>query len=551
MIIIFIKSEVFTLSQTLQDKPVPAFLDDLWFKLRSVDMLRDGKMEQQLIESHALIVVKSGAGLLTADIRESRLRQEAVFIALPGQTMGVSPEAAAELELYIIKFDVYRDDEPIEAFPLNGEIPIYAETHTSGLCEAMYGYSRSEHALERFRGQSAFQELLYWLMKHIRPLPDADSRSALDRTKAYIDTCYNESLTIEQLARMAGISPKYYVDLFKKTYGISAIDYVTEVRVERAKQFMFRSDARLRDVAHQVGYHDEFYFSRKFKKEVGVSPTVYMKNRKRKIAAYTSPVLGHLLALKMIPYAAPLHPKWTAYYYKAYRSDIPLHLSAYRFNRDWESNIEALAQAQPDMVICGDILHPDEKKRLEEQFPVFYIQGENNDWREQLRLTAQIVGVPLEADSWLRYYDRNTKFARERIEREWRNDTVLVLSIYKQSYYVCPTRGMRDVLYEDLKLNRPKGYNPSVYNQAVALEQFAEFDADRILLNVCQESESLNHWRWLQASPAWRDLKAVRRNHVYVISSDPWREYSAHACERMVDDLLKLLDGERQAVYAY
>jgi YesN/AraC family two-component response regulator len=42
--------------------------------------------------------------------------------------------------------------------------------------------------------------------------------------------------------------------LFKKTYGKTAIDYLTEVRVIMAKQFMLQSDVRLKDIAYQVGY---------------------------------------------------------------------------------------------------------------------------------------------------------------------------------------------------------------------------------------------------------------------------------------------------------
>ncbi|MDT2273883.1 ABC transporter substrate-binding protein [Paenibacillus larvae] len=101
-----------------------------------------------------------------------------------------------------------------------------------------------------------------------------------------------------------------------------------------------------------------------------------MKNRRRKIAAYSAPILGQLLALNIIPFAAPLHPKWSAYYYKMYRTDIPVHLSAYRFNQDWESNIEALMSASPDLIICSrDNLHPDEKEKLEQIAPVFLFPG--------------------------------------------------------------------------------------------------------------------------------------------------------------------------------
>ncbi|HEY2491360.1 MAG TPA: AraC family transcriptional regulator [Paenibacillus sp.] len=529
----------------LHDEHVDVSLDHLLFKVRSIEHLRGGQMEQQLIDSHVLIIVKNGVGRLTMDLHDYLLKKDIVHIALPGQTIGVSSKEVDGLDLYVIKFEVFRDAVPMDSCPLKGEILIYPQTQPIILCDLMYTHCRSDLALERFRGQFVFQELLYWIMTNIRLSPETDSRTALDRTKAYIESHYNENLTIEQLARMAKVSPKYYVDLFKKTYGKSAIDYVTEVRVNCAKQFMVQSDARLRDIAHQVGYNDEFYFSRKFKQEVGVSPTAYMKNRRRKIVAYSTPILGQLLALKMIPYAAPLHPKWSAYYYKMYRKDIPLHLSGYRFNKDWEANIEALSQSGPDMIISLDNLDSHEKEKLEEIAPVSFIPLMDKNWREQLQLTAQLLEVSQEAESWLHNYDQKVKFARGRLSQILSDDTVLVMSVHKECYYLCPARGMRDVLYDDLQLNPPSGFDPAKYNQIMTADQLTQFDADRILLNICQEPESLRYWELFQSSSLWQDLKAVRRNHVHFISSDPWREYSAYACERIVDDLLKLLDGDR------
>lgn len=529
----------------LHDNHVDVPLDDLLFKIRSIELLRDGRLEQQLINSHVLIIVKTGEGRLTIDLDDYLLKQDTVHIAMSGQTIGVSIEEANRLELYIIKFDVFRDALQVGTFPLKGGISIYPQTEMVILCDRVYTHLRSEHSLERFRAQFVFQELLYCVMNNIRLEPELDSRTALERTKAYIANHYNENLTIEQLARMAEVSPKYYVDLFKKTYGKSAIDYVTEMRVNYAKQLMMQSDTRLRDIAHQVGYNDEFYFSRKFKQEVGVSPTVYMMNRRRRIVAYSTPILGQLVALNIIPYAAPLHPKWSAYYYKMYRTDIPLHLSGYRFNEDWESNIEAITHAEPDMIISLDYLQPHEKDKLESIAPVSYIPWTEKNWREQLQLTAQFVGATQEADTWLGNYQQKVKSTREYLSMILKNETTLVMSIHKQRLYVCPTRGMREVLYDDLQLNAPSGFDPTNYNQLISVDQLVEFDADRILLNVCQEPESLDYWQSLQTSSLWQDLKAVRRNHLYFISSDPWREYSAHACERIVDNLLKLLDGDR------
>ncbi|MFH5186520.1 helix-turn-helix domain-containing protein [Paenibacillus sp. TAB 01] len=522
----------------------PGCLDHLWFKLRSVEWLYNSNMEQQMTNSHVLFLVKQGTGCLTIDLQEYRLRKEAVHIALPGQTMGVLTESGAELELYVVSFDLFRDGAGEIKPPHQGEIPVYPESQMVFLCDLMYGCWRHESGLERFRGQSAFHELMYELIKNIRLEPEMNSRSGLETSRTFIENYYYDNLTIEQLARIAQISPKYYVDLFKKTYGKSAIDYLTEVRVNRAKQLMVHSGARLRDIAHQVGYNDEFYFSRKFKKEVGMSPTAYMKNRKRRIAAYSPHVLGQLLALKMIPYAAPLHPKWTAYYYKLYKADIILHLSAYRANQDWEANIHALAQASPDIVISrDDSLHPLERERLEQIAPVIVLPWNDQTWRDHLLLMAQQLDAVQEAHDWLAGYDRKVSQAKEQLHRLLGGETVLAVSIHKQQCRISPVRGMRDVLYADLELPPPQGLNPDQYNMAVPVERLAELDADRILLNVCQEEETLRYWQSLETSPQWLDLRAVRSNRVYPITSDPWREYSAHASGRMIDDLLRLLCG--------
>lgn len=518
------------------------FLDGLWLKFKGIKRLQTVAMEPQLIGSHTLIVAGSGTGCLMIDLLACRLSPGRIYIASPGQTVGMSAAEGDSVELWIINLGVFSVNGG-QAFPLKGEICVHSKAQTAVHCELLASYWASELAVERFRAQGVFLQLMYEILNHFHQLPDSDSRSALEHTKLYIEQHYNESLSIEQLARMANLSPKYYVDLFKKSYGKSAIDYVTELRIENAKQLMLHSDARLRDIAHRIGYKDEFYFSRKFKQEVGMSPTGYIKNRRRKIVAYSSPILGQLLSLKVLPYAAPLHPKWTGYYHKMYGKDIPLHLSAYRFDLDWESNIEALARAEPDLIISRDDLQPEERRKLEQVAPVHFIPLKEKNWREQLTLTAEVIGVPQEAASWLRNYELHIKVARERLKRLVGEERILAISIFKQHCFLCPARGVRELIYEDLQLAPAAQINTATARRILDGEQLAFIDADRILVNVCQEPESLAYWQSLQNAPFWKDLKAARRNQVYFISSDPWREYSAYAFNRMLQDLVNIFAG--------
>jgi len=527
-------------------------LDGLSFRLRDVEIVNgDGhwREEQQFTVSHVLFVVTSGEGNLILGSNEFRLRQDTAFVCPPGETFRTETEQRDGLKMFLFRFDVFRETERNEEqmqdgskerlFPLQKEIPVYPAGKLACLCDTIYRHWYSQHGLERFRGQVAFQELLYYVLNSVRLQPE-DSRPALKAAKDYMERHFNENLTIEELARIANISPKYFVDLFKRTYGISAINYLTELRINRAKQLMAQSRAKLRDIAHQVGYNDEFYFSRKFKKVVGVPPKVYMNRRRRKIAAYKRSITGQLVALKIVPYAAPLHPKWTAYYYNKYRTDIPVHLSAYRKNQHWESNIKKLLRDRPDVVISTDVLDSEEKEMLEQVSPVFYVPTKEQNWKEQLLLVAEFLGESGEAEHWLKSYDRKTKFARDRLKRSVQDDTFLFVKVSKQNLSVYCNRSMSEVFYDELQLVPACRFDRSVYDQQVTIEQLADFDADRLLLIVRQESETLAYWKALQYSMPWQELKAVQNNRVYLISSDPWFEYSACAHSRIIDEVLHL-----------
>ncbi len=532
-------------------------LESLAFRLREAEMAiggADWRIEQQLTHSYVLLVVMHGRVSLTVDSDSCRLRQDAVCVCSPGQTFGAEAEGPDEVKICLLRFDAFREtglaQMPMRRMTgelpclLQGRISVYSAGRFALLCDAIHSRWQGKDELERFRGQLAFQELLYCILKN-RCSPQEDSQTSLEGVKSYMERNYNMNLTIEQLARIADISPKYFVDLFKKRYGTSAIDYLTALRIDRAKRLMAQSDVKLREIARQVGYSDEFYFSRKFKKEVGIAPTVYMKSRRRKIAAYRPSNIGQLLALGMIPYAAPLHPKWTAYYYKTYRADIAVHLSAYRQNQHWESNIEMLRQASPDAVISMDGLDGGEKRKLDQVADVFYVPGTETGWREQLRLAAEFLGESGEAELWIQNYDRKIESARERLKREVKDETFLVVRVSGQEIYAHSNRSMDEVFYHDLQLAPAYGAGRFVYNRRITIGELADFDADHLLVLVCQEAETLKYWDTLRLSMPWQELKAVRNGRMRLIPSDPWLEYSAFAHDRIVDDSLRLLTGNR------
>lgn len=97
-------------------------------------------------------------------------------------------------------------------------------------------------------------------------------------SQKHIETYYyKEDLSLQELADHIQISPTYLSRLLKNEIGVSFIEYLIQVRVEKAIQIMSDPMVKLYEVAQRVGYNNQHYFSTAFKKVVGLSPAEYRK----------------------------------------------------------------------------------------------------------------------------------------------------------------------------------------------------------------------------------------------------------------------------------
>lgn len=97
-------------------------------------------------------------------------------------------------------------------------------------------------------------------------------------SQKHIETYYyKEDLSLQDLADTIQISPTYLSRLLKNEIGVSFIEYLIQVRVEKAIQIMSDPTVKLYEVAQRVGYSNQHYFSTAFKKVVGLSPAEYRK----------------------------------------------------------------------------------------------------------------------------------------------------------------------------------------------------------------------------------------------------------------------------------
>ncbi|WP_289285980.1 response regulator transcription factor [Parablautia intestinalis] len=103
--------------------------------------------------------------------------------------------------------------------------------------------------------------------------------SLVFRAISYTDNnCYSPDFMVQQVASHVGLSKNYFLTLFRQETGQRFWDYVTGLRMERAKQLLRETDKTVYEVSIMVGYESEYHFSRKFKKIIGIKASEYRRN---------------------------------------------------------------------------------------------------------------------------------------------------------------------------------------------------------------------------------------------------------------------------------
>ena len=154
--------------------------------------------------------------------------------------------------------------------------------HTGG---REYRFMERHGYLEQINETNEMKELKQWFQERIRNALESVHSSKEDQTigmvkraEQYIQQHYTEELTLNRVSEIVHVSPPYISKLFKEKLGMTFLEYLTRIRMEKAKQMLRETQESIRRIGCEVGYQDPNYFSRAFKKYVGVTPREYRDN---------------------------------------------------------------------------------------------------------------------------------------------------------------------------------------------------------------------------------------------------------------------------------
>jgi len=106
---------------------------------------------------------------------------------------------------------------------------------------------------------------------------NAQQKGMMNQIITFIHQHYKDDISLDHCAEMVGVNAYTLSKWFKQASGVNFIDYLTDIRIKKAKELLRSTDKLINDIAQEVGYQQR-YFNRIFKKHVGVTPSEYRGN---------------------------------------------------------------------------------------------------------------------------------------------------------------------------------------------------------------------------------------------------------------------------------
>jgi len=132
------------------------------------------------------------------------------------------------------------------------------------------------------------KELCIWVVKVLDRFTESvyENRNIknvniIRKAREFIRTNYKKKMKLEDISKAVYLSPYYLSHIFKKETGYTLFQYLTNVRIEEAKQLLENKHWNTTRIAFEVGYSDQSYFCKVFRKSEGIPPSDYRKRMKR------------------------------------------------------------------------------------------------------------------------------------------------------------------------------------------------------------------------------------------------------------------------------
>ncbi|HEX2950638.1 MAG TPA: AraC family transcriptional regulator [Armatimonadota bacterium] len=191
-------------------------------------------------------------------------------------------EPVTQSNAYLINFELF--DDAGEPFALDGFVHVIRPSNSAHYFERFQEIMIlfSQAAAPTARIKACLYQLLTDISFELRKMTIARERFAdIIKGIVYLEQHYTSAISVPELAEMCHVSETYFRRLFKQYAGMPPLDYAIDLRMKKAKLMLESGASSVAEVAYALGFDDLSYFSRLYKRRLGIPPrtSLYMARR--------------------------------------------------------------------------------------------------------------------------------------------------------------------------------------------------------------------------------------------------------------------------------
>ncbi|HWR12615.1 MAG TPA: helix-turn-helix domain-containing protein [Rectinemataceae bacterium] len=242
------------------------------------------------LETSSIIHVETLDGL---DRRESRYPVKEKESLLSLIEAGEAEKAGKACAEFMVKFAPFVAERPevlkVRLYEFVGSLidaAILGGGDENRLNELVAGYFGDiDHAKDPEMVGKWMEKVAREVAEAVAHVHENRSKSLVKRAMKYVEENSELPLSYRDVAKEVFVSPSYFLFLFKRERGLTFVDFLTAVRVEKAKLLLATTEKNVTEIAFEVGFNNPNYFSSTFRKLVGMSPKEYRGGETSEIAA--------------------------------------------------------------------------------------------------------------------------------------------------------------------------------------------------------------------------------------------------------------------------
>lgn len=245
-----------------------------------------GRERRKGSPQHILIYCIKGEGWYQLNDRKYAVKPNQVFILPANVAHRYGTDAANPWTIYWLHFTGFRAHCFLEFLQQNTDslpITVSPQPERFQLFEDILSHVEMSYNMDNivYANSSLARFLATFNNAVYNPNPiNAPNEDPISRTITFMKENLIRSLSLEELAAIAGMSASHYSAVFRTKVQSAPINFFTFLKIQEACRLLENTRQRIKEVAYQIGYNDPYHFSRVFASVMGVAPRDFRKLRK-------------------------------------------------------------------------------------------------------------------------------------------------------------------------------------------------------------------------------------------------------------------------------